>query len=62
MIDSLGTAGLTMAYRLAENGTYSVAVVEAGGFYEQDNGNTSVVPTYCTRYGADSPESASQYP
>lgn len=57
-----GTAGLTIAYRLAENGTNSVAVIEAGGFYDQDNGNTSVVPTYCTRYGAATPESASQYP
>jgi choline dehydrogenase len=53
---------LNVAYRLAENGTYSVAVVEAGGFYEQDNGNTSVVPAYCPRYGAVSLESAAQYP
>ncbi|XPS76669.1 Choline dehydrogenase [Ascochyta lentis] len=57
-----GTAGLTLAYRLAEDGTNSVAVVEAGGFYEQDNGNTSVVPAYCPRYGAVTEESASQYP
>lgn len=39
-----GTAGLAMAMRLAEDGTKLVAVIEAGGFYEQDNGNTSVVP------------------
>jgi choline dehydrogenase len=39
-----GTAGLALASRLAENGSYSVAVIEAGGFYEVDNGNTSVVP------------------
>ncbi|KAF2126306.1 GMC oxidoreductase [Dothidotthia symphoricarpi CBS 119687] len=57
-----GTAGLTLAYRLAESGTYSVAVVEAGGFYEQDNGNTSVVPAYCTRYATTTVESATQYP
>jgi choline dehydrogenase len=37
-----GTAGLTIAARLAE--TASVAVVEAGGYYEIDYGNVSVVP------------------
>jgi choline dehydrogenase len=37
-----GTAGLTLASRLSE--TASVAVIEAGGFYETDNGNMSVVP------------------
>ncbi|KAF2165044.1 GMC oxidoreductase [Zasmidium cellare ATCC 36951] len=56
-----GTAGLTIAYRLAEDGKNSVAVIEAGGFYEQDNGNTSVVPAYCPRYGATTIESAAQY-
>ncbi|KAK4152008.1 dehydrogenase pate [Chaetomidium leptoderma] len=39
-----GTAGLAIASRLAE--TASVAVVEAGGFYDQDNSNLSVVPFY----------------
>ena len=39
-----GTGGLATAYRLAENGSNTVAVIEAGGFYEVDNGNTSVVP------------------
>lgn len=34
-----GTAGLTIAARLAEDSDVSVAVVEAGGFYQQDNGN-----------------------
>lgn len=37
-----GTAGLTIAARLAE--TASVAVVEAGGYYQIDYGNVSVVP------------------
>ncbi|KAG4412359.1 hypothetical protein IFR04_014516 [Cadophora malorum] len=37
-----GTAGLTIASRLAEFA--SVAVVEAGGFYEVENSNNSVVP------------------
>ncbi|ETN44713.1 uncharacterized protein HMPREF1541_10383 [Cyphellophora europaea CBS 101466] len=39
-----GTSGLAMAARLAENGSYTVAVIEAGGFYGVDNGNISVVP------------------
>lgn len=37
-----GTAGLAIASRLAE--WASVAVIEAGGLYEFDNGNRSVVP------------------
>ena len=36
-----GNAGLAIAARLAEH--YSVAVVETGGFYDQDNGNGSVI-------------------
>ena len=43
-----GTAGLTIASRLAENGTFSVAIVEAGSFYEIGNSNRSVIPAYCT--------------
>lgn len=39
-----GTAGLAIASRLAENHAVTVAVVEAGGFYELDNGNLSVIP------------------
>ncbi|TID06898.1 Dehydrogenase patE [Colletotrichum higginsianum] len=38
-----GTAGLTLAARLAATSA-SVAVVEAGGFYEVENANNSVVP------------------
>jgi choline dehydrogenase-like flavoprotein len=34
-----GTAGLTIAARLAEDSNFSVAVIEAGGFYQQENGN-----------------------
>ena len=40
-----GTAGLTVATRLAQQGI-SVAVVEAGSFYEIDGGNVSQVPYY----------------
>ncbi|MCJ1346584.1 hypothetical protein MMC31_004802 [Peltigera leucophlebia] len=39
-----GTAGLTIAARLAEDLSLTVAVVEAGGFYEVDNGDFSVIP------------------
>ncbi|KAL9078850.1 MAG: hypothetical protein Q9157_002220 [Trypethelium eluteriae] len=39
-----GTAGLTVAKRLAEDASISVAIVEAGSFYEIDNGNESQIP------------------
>jgi choline dehydrogenase len=45
-----GTAGLTVASRLAANPNVSVAVIEAGSFYEMENGNTSQVPGYGSRY------------
>jgi choline dehydrogenase len=34
-----GTAGLAIATRLAENKSNTVAVIEAGNFYQIDNGN-----------------------
>ncbi|KAL7626078.1 hypothetical protein AAE478_002848 [Parahypoxylon ruwenzoriense] len=40
-----GTAGLTLATRLVEQKAGSVAVVEAGTFYEIGTGNTSQVPS-----------------
>ncbi|RDW59156.1 hypothetical protein BP5796_12080 [Coleophoma crateriformis] len=46
-----GTAGLALATRLAENESISVAVIEAGDFYEKDHGNRSIVPGY--GFGAD---------
>jgi choline dehydrogenase len=52
-----GTAGLTLATRLVEQQAGSVAVIEAGGFYEIDNGNISQVPasdgTYTGRSKTD---------
>ena len=39
-----GTAGLTLATRLAEQQSGRVAVIEAGNFYEISNGNISQVP------------------
>jgi choline dehydrogenase len=31
-----GTAGLVVANRLTENGKYTVAIIEAGGYYEHE--------------------------
>ena len=39
-----GTAGLTIARRLAADPANTVAVIEAGGFYEEDNGNFTQIP------------------
>ncbi|KAL2042835.1 hypothetical protein N7G274_004595 [Stereocaulon virgatum] len=50
-----GTAGLTIAAKLASNPSVSVAVIEAGGFYELDNGNISVIPGEATFYSGTSP-------
>ncbi|KAK3377546.1 hypothetical protein B0H63DRAFT_220495 [Podospora didyma] len=56
-----GTAGLPVAARLAESGA-SVAVVEAGGFYEVDNGNYSIIPWYAVTMPllSDAPDYARQ--
>ena len=43
-----GTAGLTLARRLAANSSITVAVIESGGFYELDNGNYSEIPADAT--------------
>lgn len=51
-----GNAGLAIASRLAENKTASAAVVEAGGFYEIDNGNKSIVPGYSTFFTGSDPD------
>lgn len=40
-----------MANRLAKNKNLSVAVIEAGGFYEVDAGNFSQIPAYESLYG-----------
>jgi len=57
-----GTAGLAMAYRLAESGTFKVAVVEAGDFYELVNGNVSTTPAYELQDGQVSASSVNYSP
>lgn len=51
-----GTAGLTIATRLASDPAISVAVIEAGGFYEVDNGNRSIIPGYANFYTGSDPK------
>lgn len=50
-----GTAGLAIATRLVEQNAGSVAVVEAGTFYELSNGNASQVPGPGVNYAGKSP-------
>ncbi|KAL3417977.1 GMC oxidoreductase [Phlyctema vagabunda] len=39
-----GNAGLTVATRLVQQGVGTVAIIEAGSFYELTNGNVSTIP------------------
>ena len=50
-----GTAGLAIATRLAENATYTVAVIERGSFYEIGNGNYTEIPGYNGYFGGTDP-------
>lgn len=49
-----GTAGLTVARRLAETST--VAVIEAGSFYELDNSNLTEIPADASYYLGKDPK------
>lgn len=51
-----GTAGLTVASRLVEQNAGSVAVLEAGSFYEISNGNQSEVPGFGAIYSGKNVE------
>ena len=48
-----GTAGLTIARRLAAHA--SVAVIEAGDFYQFSNGNNSEIPAYASAFTGSDP-------
>ncbi|KAK8115743.1 GMC oxidoreductase-like protein, partial [Apiospora sp. TS-2023a] len=50
-----GTAGLTIASRLAVNPAITVAVIEAGDFYEFSNGNLSQVPAFASYFTGNGP-------
>lgn len=50
-----GTAGLTLARRLAADSNYTVAVVNAGDFAEFANGNYSEIPAYASQFGGSNP-------
>lgn len=43
-----GVSGLTVAKRLLETPGVSLAVIEAGNFYEYDNNNVTQIPAYHT--------------
>ena len=55
-----GTAGQAIAYRLAEDETNSIAVIEAGNFYTVENGITSV-PAYNQEYNCITPTRNGMY-
>ncbi|GAW27331.1 putative GMC oxidoreductase [Rosellinia necatrix] len=50
-----GTAGLTVARRLAADPSVSVAVIEAGDFAAFANGNFSQVPAYASYFTGSDP-------
>ena len=49
-----GTAGNTLAARLAQNPKISVAVIEAGGYYTQDVPELEI-PAQCSLYSGTDP-------
>ena len=51
-----GCAGLTVAARLAGDPSVSIAIIEAGSFYEISNGNLSQVPATATEYIGKDPQ------
>lgn len=50
-----GTAGLTLAHRLSEDSRFTVAVVDAGDFYEFANGNNSQIPSFASVFTGSDP-------
>lgn len=55
MVVGGGTAGLVVATRLAEDASKSVAVIEAGTFYEIANSNLSQIPLFAPGGAGKSP-------
>ena len=56
-----GTAGLTLARRLTAKSSVSVAVIEAGDFFEFSNGNYSQVPAYASYFTGSDPAIKNPY-
>lgn len=56
-----GTAGLTVARRLAANPAISVAVIEAGDFAAFASGNLSQVPAYAAYFTGNDPTLKNPY-
>ena len=56
-----GTGGLAMARRLASETNCTVAVVEAGDFYEFANGNFTQIPAFASQFIGSNPTSFNPY-
>jgi choline dehydrogenase/5'-oxoaverantin cyclase/versicolorin B synthase len=56
-----GTAGLTVARRLAANSSITVAIIEAGDFYEFSNGNLSEIPAFTSEFTGNNPTQKNPY-
>lgn len=56
-----GTGGLAMARRLAADTRFTVAVIEAGDFYEFANGNNSEVPALASAFIGSDPNTMNPY-
>lgn len=50
-----GTAGLAMGRRLASDTNHTVAVVNAGDFYEFANGNNTEIPAFAAAFVGSNP-------
>lgn len=56
-----GTAGLTIARRLATDPSNSIAVIEAGDFLEFSNGNLSQIPAFASYFTGNNPTLKNPY-